>query len=236
MLNKTRVFMSGRSQHVTIQAAYRFRSSVVSIRRDPQNGDVILSEVPTLADVSLLSMQLQFPRTSLAKLNRDQRPPEDRPAVDRLFADEDSEDRTGRWASPRTWSTQYLQLHRQGQFFGGLARVAQAVAGPRSRGVYLRHHRSGISLRNGQARHIAGTNRCDRGTPHQLPDSPLGIRRGCRLRANQDSTRSERRDSLRDGHAHAAQAIAAAAILVTHDGIFESVPELHATVNWATDL
>jgi len=34
----------------------------------------------------------------------------------------------------------------------------------------------------------------------------------------------------------AAQAIAAGAILVTRDGIFESVPDLHETVNWATDL
>ena len=51
MMNKARVFMSGRSQHVTIPAAYRFRSSVVSIRRDAQTGDVILSEVPPLADV-----------------------------------------------------------------------------------------------------------------------------------------------------------------------------------------
>jgi tRNA(fMet)-specific endonuclease VapC len=34
----------------------------------------------------------------------------------------------------------------------------------------------------------------------------------------------------------AAQAIAAGAVLVTRDKIFEPVPDLHATVNWATDL
>jgi tRNA(fMet)-specific endonuclease VapC len=34
----------------------------------------------------------------------------------------------------------------------------------------------------------------------------------------------------------ASQAIAAGAILVTRDRIFESIPALHATVNWATDL
>jgi antitoxin VapB len=38
---KTRVFMSGRSQHVTIPAEYRFRSTEVSIRRDAQTGDLI---------------------------------------------------------------------------------------------------------------------------------------------------------------------------------------------------
>ena len=46
--SKARVFMSGRSQHVTIPVDFRFRSSEVSIRRDPKSGDVILSEVPTL--------------------------------------------------------------------------------------------------------------------------------------------------------------------------------------------
>jgi antitoxin VapB len=95
MLNKTRVFMSGRSQHVTIPAAYRFRSSVVSIRRDPQNGDVILSEVPPLADVFAALDAAQLPKDFLSEADRDGRPPEDRPALDRLFA-EDSEDRTGR--------------------------------------------------------------------------------------------------------------------------------------------
>jgi len=34
----------------------------------------------------------------------------------------------------------------------------------------------------------------------------------------------------------AAQAIAASAVLVTRDKIFEQVPDLQATVNWATDL
>ena len=88
--------MSGRSQHVTIPAAYRFRSSVVSIRRDPQNGDVILSEVPPLADVFAALDAAQLPKDFLGDADRDHRPPENRPALDRLFADEDSEDRTGR--------------------------------------------------------------------------------------------------------------------------------------------
>ncbi len=34
----------------------------------------------------------------------------------------------------------------------------------------------------------------------------------------------------------AAQAVAAGAVLVTRDKIFEDVPDLHTTANWATDL
>jgi antitoxin VapB len=96
MLNKARVFMSGRSQHVTIPAAYRFRSSVVSIRRDTQTGDVILSEVPPLADVFAALDAAQLPEDFLSEADRDPRPAEDRPALDQLFADKSSDDRTGR--------------------------------------------------------------------------------------------------------------------------------------------
>jgi antitoxin VapB len=45
-VEKARVFMSGRSQAVRIPAEYRFASDQVYIRRDPQNGEVILSERP----------------------------------------------------------------------------------------------------------------------------------------------------------------------------------------------
>ena len=93
MLNKARVFMSGRSQHVTIPAAFRFRSSVVSIRRDPQTGDVILSEVPPLADAFAALDSAQLPADFLGEADRDERPAQDRPALDQLFADESSEDR-----------------------------------------------------------------------------------------------------------------------------------------------
>jgi antitoxin VapB len=44
---QTRVFMSGRSQHVTIPAEFRFSSDQVYVRRDPQTGDLILSQAPT---------------------------------------------------------------------------------------------------------------------------------------------------------------------------------------------
>jgi antitoxin VapB len=43
---KARVFMSGRSQHVTIPAEYRFKTDEVYIRRDDETGDIILSQKP----------------------------------------------------------------------------------------------------------------------------------------------------------------------------------------------
>jgi antitoxin VapB len=43
---KARVFMSGRSQAVRIPVEYRFASKEVFIRRDPQSGEIILSEGP----------------------------------------------------------------------------------------------------------------------------------------------------------------------------------------------
>lgn len=44
--NRAKVFMSGRSQAVRIPASYRFTTDEVYIRRDPQTGDVILSQSP----------------------------------------------------------------------------------------------------------------------------------------------------------------------------------------------
>jgi antitoxin VapB len=46
LMEKARVFMSGRSQAVRIPAAYRFATDEVYIRRDPQTGDLILSQAP----------------------------------------------------------------------------------------------------------------------------------------------------------------------------------------------
>lgn len=43
---KARVFMSGRSQHVTIPAEFRFNTNEVLVRRNPENGDLILSPAP----------------------------------------------------------------------------------------------------------------------------------------------------------------------------------------------
>ena len=43
---KARVFMSGRSQAVRLPVKYRFEEEEVYIRRDPRNGDVVLSRRP----------------------------------------------------------------------------------------------------------------------------------------------------------------------------------------------
>ena len=43
---KAKVFMTGRSQAVRIPAEFRFATSEVYIRRDPQSGDIILSQAP----------------------------------------------------------------------------------------------------------------------------------------------------------------------------------------------
>jgi len=45
-IEKARVFMNGRSQAVRIPAEYRFTSAEVYIRRNPQSGEIILSEHP----------------------------------------------------------------------------------------------------------------------------------------------------------------------------------------------
>jgi antitoxin VapB len=45
-LTKTKIFMSGRSQAVKIPVEYRFTTDEVYVRRDPQSGDLILSEAP----------------------------------------------------------------------------------------------------------------------------------------------------------------------------------------------
>lgn len=45
-VTKAKVFMTGRSQAVRIPAEYRFTADEVYIRRDPQSGDVILSQSP----------------------------------------------------------------------------------------------------------------------------------------------------------------------------------------------
>jgi antitoxin VapB len=78
--------MSGRSQHVTIPAEYRFRSSEVSIRRDSRTGDIILSEGPgTWAEVFAALDAAHVPDDFLSEAERDRRPPESRPALDELF-------------------------------------------------------------------------------------------------------------------------------------------------------
>ena len=87
---QARVFMSGRSQHVTIPVGFRFRSSEVSIRRDP-NGNIILSEVPNLSEVFAALDAAKLPDDFMSDADRDRRPAEDRPALDQLFEDASKE-------------------------------------------------------------------------------------------------------------------------------------------------
>jgi antitoxin VapB len=83
---KARVFMSGRSQHVTIPAEYRFRSSEVSVRRDPRTGDIILSEGPgEWSEIFAALDAAHVPDDFLSEAERDKRPPAKRPGLDELF-------------------------------------------------------------------------------------------------------------------------------------------------------
>ena len=47
MAHIAKLFRNGRSQAVRLPAEYRFDSTEVYIRRDPETGDVILSGKPT---------------------------------------------------------------------------------------------------------------------------------------------------------------------------------------------
>jgi antitoxin VapB len=47
---KAKVFMTGRSQAVRIPAEFRFQTREVYVRRNPQNGDLILSQSPSSWD------------------------------------------------------------------------------------------------------------------------------------------------------------------------------------------
>ncbi len=76
-VEKARVFMSGRSQAVRIPAEYRFASKEVFIRRDPQSGDVILSQAPGSWDEVYAALDsAEFPDDFLA--DRKQGPPQQR--------------------------------------------------------------------------------------------------------------------------------------------------------------
>lgn len=89
--SKARVFMSGRSQHVTIPVGFRFQSGEVTIRRDPESGDVILSEVPPLAEVFAALDAARLPDDFLSEADRDRRPAEEPAALIQLFDESDRE-------------------------------------------------------------------------------------------------------------------------------------------------
>lgn len=88
---KGTVSMSGSTQSVTIPAEFHFRSAEVAIRRN-RNGDVILSEIPNLADVFVALDAANLPHDFMSEADRDRRPPQDRLGLDQLFDDDASED------------------------------------------------------------------------------------------------------------------------------------------------
>jgi antitoxin VapB len=78
-LEKAKVFMSGRSQAVRIPAEFRFVTNEVYIRRDPKNGDLILSQAPSgLQEIFDAFDRLGLPKDVFSTADRDQQPPQDR--------------------------------------------------------------------------------------------------------------------------------------------------------------
>jgi len=74
---KAKVFMTGGSQAVRIPDEYRFTTDEVYIRRNPQSGDLILSEAPGGWDEIFVALdQAGFPNDFLA--DRDQGRPQQR--------------------------------------------------------------------------------------------------------------------------------------------------------------
>jgi len=82
VLEKAKVFMSGRSQAVRIPAQFRFTKSEVYIRRDPKNGDLILSQAPaSLADIFAALDAVGVPEDFLSPADRAQGLPQERPEL-----------------------------------------------------------------------------------------------------------------------------------------------------------
>jgi len=82
VLEKAKVFMSGRSQAVRIPAQFRFSSNEVYIRRDPKNGDVILSQAPaSLAEILAALDEIGVPEDFLSPSDRAQGVPQRRPEL-----------------------------------------------------------------------------------------------------------------------------------------------------------
>jgi len=79
---KAKVFMSGRSQAVRIPARFRLAGGEVFIRRDPRNGDVILSQAPaSLAEIFAALDELGVPEEFLSPAERAQGQPQERPGL-----------------------------------------------------------------------------------------------------------------------------------------------------------
>ena len=82
ILEKAKVLMSGRSQAVRIPAQFRFSKSEIYIRRDPKNGDLILSQAPaSLADIFAALDAVGVPEDFLSPADRAQELPQERPEL-----------------------------------------------------------------------------------------------------------------------------------------------------------
>lgn len=77
MPRTAKLFRNGRSQAVRLPADLRFEGSEVYVRRDPQNGDVVLSRRPeSWEDFFQLVRNLDLPDDFLT--NRKDEPPQKR--------------------------------------------------------------------------------------------------------------------------------------------------------------
>ena len=77
MQQVVKLFMNGRSQAVRLPARFRFDCKEVYIRKDPDTGDVVLSEKPADWSAFLkLAEHTDVPEDFMA--DRDMRPPEDK--------------------------------------------------------------------------------------------------------------------------------------------------------------
>ena len=82
LIEKAKVFMSGRSQVVRIPAEFRFSSNEVYIRRDAKNGDVILSQSSgSWQEIFAALDHLGVPDDFLSSSERAQEPPQERPEL-----------------------------------------------------------------------------------------------------------------------------------------------------------
>ncbi|MDO8903186.1 antitoxin [Hydrogenophaga sp.] len=73
MTSTAKIFKTGRSQAVRLPLAYRFDTTEVFIRRDPQTGDVILSSKPSTWDGFLqVRKTASVPADFLSGSDRDQ--------------------------------------------------------------------------------------------------------------------------------------------------------------------
>jgi len=81
-LEKAKVFMTGRGQAVRIPAKYRFNSGEVYIRKDPNTGEITLSERPKQPSLTEIFKMLDEAVAAEGPIDlfsdRDTRLPEDR--------------------------------------------------------------------------------------------------------------------------------------------------------------